>query len=103
MIMRIVATPHNGSSLASYGSALATITKYCSPLNPPQALLETLRKDSKALFELTADFVVKASKLQIVSFYETKMTRIGLVKKMVCQVATQAWGRLLLLMINFRL
>lgn len=82
------ATPHSGSSLAAYGSALATVAKYCSPLNPPQALLETLRKDSKALFELAADFVLKASKLQIVSFYETKMTRIGLLKKMVHQTAS---------------
>lgn len=83
MMSNLTATPHNGSSLVAYGSALATVAKYCSPLNPPQALLETLRKDSKALSELAADFVLKASKLQIVSFYETKMTRIGLLKKMV--------------------
>ena len=79
----IPATPHGGSSLASYGSALATITTYCSPLNPPRALLDTLRRDSKILLELTADFVAKASQLQIVSFYEMKMTRMGLMKKMV--------------------
>ena len=78
-----LATPHSGSSLATYGSALATITKYCSPLNPPQALLETLRKDSQVLLELTADFIAKASQLQIASFYEMKMTRLGLMKKMV--------------------
>ena len=79
----LLATPHGGSSLASYGSALATITTYCSPLNPPRALLDTLRRDSQILLELTADFVAKASRLQIVSFYEMKMTRMGLMKKMV--------------------
>lgn len=81
--MNMLATPHNGSSLATYGSALATITKYCSPLNPPKDLLETLSRDSQALLELAADFVTKASQLQIASFYETKMTRVGLMRKMV--------------------
>jgi hypothetical protein len=57
--------------------------KYCSPLNPPRALLETLRRDSQVLLELTADFAAKASKFQIASFYEMKMTRYGLMKKMV--------------------
>lgn len=79
----MLATPHGGSSLATYGSMLATITGFCSPLNPPRALLEALRRDSKVLLELTADFVGKASRLQIASFYETKMTRIGFIKKMV--------------------
>ena len=79
----MLATPHSGTSLATYGSALATIAKYCSPLNPPKALLETLRRDSQVLLEHTADFVGKASQLQIASFYEMKMTRVGLMKKMV--------------------
>lgn len=90
MISNLTATPHNGSSLAAYGSAIATVARYCSPLNPPQALLETLRKNSKALFDLRAEFVREASKLQIVSFYETKMTRIGIWKKMVRQTASLA-------------
>ena len=42
-----------------------------------------LRKDSHVLLELTADFIAKATQLQIVSFYEMKMTRVGLMKKMV--------------------
>ena len=82
-LTHVPATPHGGSSLAAYGSALATVTKYCSPFSPPKALLETLRRDSQGLLELTADFIAKASRLQIVSFYEMNMTRIGLVKRMV--------------------
>jgi len=57
--------------------------KYYSPLNPPRALLETLRRDCQVLLELTTDFVAKASQFQIASFYEMKMTRFGLMKKMV--------------------
>ena len=83
ILVYFLATPHSGSSLATYGSVLATIVKYCSPLNPPRALLDTLRRDSQVLFELTADFVAKASQLQIASFYEMKMTRVGFMKKMV--------------------
>lgn len=78
-----LATPHSGSSLATYGNALATITQYIPPFSPPRVLLDTLRRDSRALSELAADFVTKASELQIASFYETKMTKIGPIKMMV--------------------
>lgn len=78
-----LATPQSGSSLTTYGSALATIAKYCSPLSPPQALVEMLHKGSDILLELTADFIAKATQLQIASFYGMEMTEIGLMKKMV--------------------
>lgn len=42
-----------------------------------------LHKGSDILLELTTDFIAKATQLQIASFYGMKMTRIGLMKKMV--------------------
>jgi len=81
-----LATPHNGSSLATCGSIIARIARVLSPLNPPQDIIETLQRDSKALFDITEDFLVMASKLEIVSFYEMKMTKIGPWRKMVSQM-----------------
>lgn len=80
-----LATPHNGSSLATSGNIVAKIARVLSPLNPPQVIIETLRRDSKVLFEITEDFNVMASRLEIVSFYETKMTKIGPWRKMVVE------------------
>lgn len=78
-----LATPHNGSSIAACGSVLANMAQRISPLNPPRAILEALKKDSKVLSEITDDFVPRASSLHIVSFYEMRMTRIGLWNTMV--------------------
>ena len=78
------ATPHSGTSVASYGSILAKIANTFSPFNPPQAILEALHKNSGILFELTQDFLIKATRLHLISFYEMRMTKIGLWKKMVC-------------------
>lgn len=77
------ATPHSGSAVANNGRAIANIIQACSPFRPARGLLSSLRKDSKVLFEITEDFVEKASNLQIVSFFEMEMTSFGIFKRLV--------------------
>ena len=77
-----LATPHNGSSLANIGKIVANIASACSWMNPAKRLLGTLQKDSKALFEITQEFVYKTPKLHLVSFYEMEMTNLVLFKRM---------------------
>ncbi|RHZ65508.1 uncharacterized protein CDV56_107767 [Aspergillus thermomutatus] len=80
-----MATPHSGSAVADTGKVLANIIHACSPFRPAQALLGSLRKDSKVLFEITEDFVEKAGKLQIVSLFEMEMTSFGIFKRLVVE------------------
>ena len=63
---------------------MGDIAAACTPMAAPRMLLGTLQKDSKVLFEITADFVCKVPKLRIVSFYEMEMTSIGIFKRLVC-------------------
>jgi len=79
----LLATPHNGSSLANIGKIVANIASACSWMNPAKRLLGTLQKDSKALFEITQEFVYKTPKLHLVSFYEMEMTNLVLFRRMV--------------------
>ncbi|KAK5994660.1 Protein SERAC1-like protein [Cladobotryum mycophilum] len=80
-----MATPHCGSSLASLGKILSDITATCTPIATPRRLLGPLKKDSKDLLEITADFVSKVPKLHLVSFYEMEMTSIGIFKRFVVE------------------
>ncbi|PYH46386.1 LipA and NB-ARC domain protein [Aspergillus saccharolyticus JOP 1030-1] len=80
-----LATPHSGSGVADTGKVIANIIHACSPFRPARGLLSLLRKDSKVLFEITEDFVEKAGKLQIVSFFELEMTSIGIFKRLVVE------------------
>lgn len=52
-------------------------------MNPARTILGVLQKDSEVLFEIMEDFVGKTSKLQLVSFFEMKMTSFGFFKRMV--------------------
>lgn len=79
----ILATPHGGSPLANIGKIVANIVSACSWMNPAKRLLGTLQKDSEALFEISQDFVHKAQKLHLVSFYEMEMTNLMLFRRMV--------------------
>jgi hypothetical protein len=79
----MIATPHNGSSLANLGKIVANVVSACSWMNPAKRLLGTLQKDSRALFEITQEFVYKTPKLHLVSFYEMEVTNLGLFRKMV--------------------
>ena len=63
----------------------AKIAKTFSPFNHLQAILEALRKDSGILFEVTQDFLIKATRLHITSFFEMRMTKSGPWKKTVCK------------------
>ena len=76
-------TPHNGSSLATCGKIVANIISACTSLSPPRSLLKTLRPDSRALFEISADFVERAKNLQLVSFFEMDRTNLGFFKAVV--------------------
>ncbi|KAI1950901.1 hypothetical protein LOZ57_001449 [Ophidiomyces ophidiicola] len=79
------ATPHNGSAVANAGKVLASIVDACSPFRPAQTLLSLLRKNSKALLEITNAFLQKACNLQIVSFFEMEMTRFGIFSLLVVE------------------
>ncbi|TVY67461.1 Protein SERAC1, partial [Lachnellula suecica] len=66
-------TPHRGSNLAIYGSAVARVPTILA--NKPGAkLLKTLKKDSKALGTLSERFRAQheVRAYEIVSFYETR-------------------------------
>ena len=76
-------TPHKGSSIANLGKVLANIISAWTPINPAKSLLKTLRPDSKALFEISADFIRQAPRLKLVSFFETEMMSAGFRKKLV--------------------
>ncbi|EFQ99028.1 LipA and NB-ARC domain-containing protein [Nannizzia gypsea CBS 118893] len=73
-----LATPNDGSDLATTGRAIAKFATMISPLNPAQNLLDILRVDSNTLLEIREDFLQRVPKLHIVSFYEIYSTSIGL-------------------------
>ena len=62
-------TPHRGSSLANWGSILAGIGKMMF-LSPTRQLLDDLKSNSKALSEISEDFVKIVCRYSIKSFYE---------------------------------
>lgn len=87
MLMIAIATPHHGSSVATSAKLFANIIKTCAPaysLKLNLGLLGSLRRDDRVLWEMTGDFVEKVPKLQIISFFEMKMTSFGIFKKIVC-------------------
>ncbi|KAF3896736.1 LipA and NB-ARC domain-containing protein [Trichophyton interdigitale] len=73
-----LATPNDGSDLATTGRAIAKFATMISPLNPAQNLLDILRVDSSTLLEIREDFLQRVPKLHIVSFYEIYSTSFGL-------------------------
>ncbi|EFE44249.1 LipA and NB-ARC domain protein [Trichophyton verrucosum HKI 0517] len=73
-----LATPNDGSDLATTGRAIAKFATMISPLNPAQNLLDILRVDSNTLLEIREDFLQRVPKLHIVSFYELYSTSFGL-------------------------
>jgi hypothetical protein len=68
---------------------MANIVAACSPMNPARTILGVLQQDSKVLFEIMEDFVGKTTKLQLVSFFEMKMTTFGPFKKMVRDIHSE--------------
>ncbi|EAS28261.3 uncharacterized protein CIMG_09465 [Coccidioides immitis RS] len=78
-----LATPRGGTTIADARKIIANITHACSPFRPARGLLGSLRKGSKVLFEVAEDFVERAGKLQIVSFFEMEMTSFGIFRRFV--------------------
>lgn len=64
-------TPHQGSSVAEYGTWLARA------LGKNTTMLETLKKNSQTLHEVAQDFEASYSNLDIVCFYEKRDGPMG--------------------------
>lgn len=71
-------TPHRGSHYANIGTAVANVIKLTYPGIETQ-IIESLRKDSFVLRDLADDFRNLHSDFRIVSCYEQKPTKWGLV------------------------
>ena len=86
-----LATPHRGTNLASLLNLILTSTIF----NNPKDYVNDLKQNSGALQKLNDQFRHIAPRLNIVSFYETQPTPIGLKNtSVVCQhsenIPTQA-------------
>ncbi|KAM0228216.1 hypothetical protein ACHAPO_010864, partial [Fusarium lateritium] len=66
-------TPHGGSSSADFGKVLASILKASTlGINTNTKVVNDLKKNSQALYEITQSFVDRSKALHIVTFYETE-------------------------------
>ncbi|KAF5573000.1 ankyrin repeat [Fusarium pseudocircinatum] len=66
-------TPHSGSSSANFGKVLASILKVSTMgVNTNTAVVNDLRQNSRALYEITQSFVDRGKTLRILTFYETE-------------------------------
>ncbi|MCJ1434911.1 hypothetical protein MMC27_004281 [Xylographa pallens] len=77
--MVFLATPHRGTGLAEILNKILSVS---IALSPKQYITE-LNKNSPALEEINEQFRHIAPKIQIVSFYETLETPLGIMKLMV--------------------
>ena len=68
-----LATPHGGSRSANIGSLLARVATLAFQ-TPSTQLLDSLKYDSKVLYQLSVDFKAINSTLKVVSFYERRKT-----------------------------
>lgn len=72
-------TPHHGSDAAVYGLWLAQI------VGGDTTLLESLKRNSPALYEIERDFETSYRNADIVCFYENKEAIYGPWRTQVCQ------------------
>ena len=71
--MVFMATPHRGSTYASWGSTPARLVRFAQFGSGTNAkLLAALRRNSKTLFDISSQFVERGAGLQFVTFYETE-------------------------------
>ena len=70
-----LATPHGGSRSANIGSLLARVAVLAFQ-KPSTQLLDSLKYESKVLYQLSVDFKAIHSTLKVVSFYERKRTLV---------------------------
>jgi hypothetical protein len=80
-------TPHRGSDYADIATPVANVIKLTYPRFATQTI-ESLRKDSFVLQDLADDFRHLHSDFYIVSCYEQKPTKLGLVSfgNILCEV-----------------
>ena len=71
-------TPHQGSEAAVYGVWLAQV------MGHDKALLESLRRNTPALYDIARDFEASYSNADIVCFYEDKDASYGPWRTRVC-------------------
>ena len=64
-------TPHRGASAASWGDFFARALQALQ-INTNRNLLSDLQKNSEALWQISQQFVERASTLNIKTFYETR-------------------------------
>lgn len=89
-----MATPHRGSSVASWAQIAAVIVRSAQlGLNTNLELLRVLRRDSEILMDISSQFVERAANLQIRTFYETEA--LDYMNSVVCY-ATQGYHVLLI-------
>ena len=71
-------TPHQGSDAAKYGVWLAQVA------GGDKTLLESLRRNSPALYDIARDFEASYSDADTVCFYEDKHASYGPLRTQVC-------------------
>jgi hypothetical protein len=66
-------TPHVGSSSADFGKVVASILKASTlGISTNTKVVNDLKKNSPALYEITQSFVDRSKALHIITFYETE-------------------------------
>jgi hypothetical protein len=73
-----LATPHRGSSLADILNKFLYVS-----FHSPKQYINDLMRNSQRISDINDQFRLHADKMQIVSFFETQPTNVGL-KKVVC-------------------
>jgi hypothetical protein len=75
-------TPHRGSGLADWGSILAGIAEVMF-LRPKRQFLADLKHNSKALSDISEDFIKSVARYSIKSFYEEdKLSGLAIVRSL---------------------
>jgi hypothetical protein len=73
-------TPHSGSGSATIGTIITNIAKVALQ-SPADQLMNELKPDSPELERLSLDFRQLHDQLRLISFYEQKPMKLGLVSR----------------------
>jgi pimeloyl-ACP methyl ester carboxylesterase len=88
-------TPHRGSGLAEVLKKVLSVS-----LQAPRAFINDLCKNSSALEEINESFRHIASELSIISFYETKTTKVGGRRLMIVERDSSVLGKSSILLLR---
>lgn len=77
-------TPHDGSDIAAHGVWLAKAVGH------DKTLLESLKRNSPALYDIARDFDASYRNTDIVCFYEKHGATYGPLQTQVCQLSLYA-------------